>query len=54
MFGDLGFYKYANRDGGRIMGDLNDGYYPFILKDKYPNGVVMNISFFMNLMYKKQ
>ena len=29
--------------GLKILNDLNEGYYPRVCKDKYPNGVLMEI-----------
>lgn len=40
----IGIFEYSNKIGIRIMNDLKDGYYPHILRDKYPNGVYFDLT----------
>ena len=35
------FYPYNSLEGKNILKDLLDGYTPYILKDDYPNGVIL-------------
>ncbi len=35
------FFSYQSKESLQILGDLIDGYFPYILKQKYPNGVFM-------------
>lgn len=34
---------YNHKEGVKILADISDGYYPHILKSKYPNGVFIEI-----------
>jgi hypothetical protein len=43
-FESVGFFEYRTKEGLNILGDLMDGYYPLILKSKYPEGVLMKVS----------
>lgn len=42
-FDGMRFYAYHSREGLRITKDLNDGYFPHILKYRYPEGVFMKV-----------
>jgi len=42
-FGSLKFIEYSSKEGKRVLGDLTDGYYPFLLQKGYPDGVLMKI-----------
>lgn len=35
------FFSYQSKESLQILGDLIDGYFPYVLKHKYPNGVFM-------------
>ena len=35
------FFSYSSTTGQKILQDIIDGYSPFILKERYPNGVIM-------------
>lgn len=35
------FYPYKSKESLKILADLLDGYFPFIFKAKYPNGVLL-------------
>lgn len=37
------FFPYKSKESLQILGDLIDGYFPYILKGKYPNGVFMKV-----------
>lgn len=37
------FFSYQSKESLQILGDLIDGYFPFILKGRYPNGVFMKV-----------
>lgn len=37
------FFSYKSKESLQILGDLIDGYFPYILKGKYPNGVFMKV-----------
>lgn len=37
------FFPYKSKESLQILGDFIDGYFPYILKAKYPNGVFLKI-----------
>ena len=37
------FYKYGSNEGYQILTDLLDGYFPYILKHKYPHGTLIKV-----------
>lgn len=37
------FFPYKSKEALQILGDLVDGYFPYVLKRKYPNGVFMKV-----------
>jgi hypothetical protein len=37
------FLSYQTKESLQVLGDLLDGYFPFILKGKYPNGVFLKV-----------
>ena len=37
------FFSYKSKESLQILGDLIDGYFPHVLKQKYPNGVFMQV-----------
>jgi hypothetical protein len=37
------FFPYKSKEALQILGDLIDGYFPYVLKRKYPNGVFMKV-----------
>lgn len=37
------FFPYKSKDSLKILADLLDGYFPFIFKAKYPNGVLLEV-----------
>ena len=37
------FFPYKSKESLQILGDLVDGYFPYILKAKYPNGVFLKV-----------
>ena len=37
------FYKYASNEGLQIIGDILDGFFPYILRFKHPYGVPLKI-----------
>ena len=37
------FFTYKSKESLQILGDFIDGYFPFILKARYPNGVFMKV-----------
>ena len=37
------FFPYKAKESLKILGDLVDGYFPYILKQKYPNGVFLEV-----------
>jgi UBX domain-containing protein 11 len=37
------FFPYKSKESLQILGDLVDGYFPFVFKGKYPNGVFMKV-----------
>lgn len=39
----MNFYPYKTKESLRILSDLVDGYFPYVLKQKYPNGVFLNV-----------
>lgn len=49
FFGDgiaikgMNFYPYKSKESLRILSDLVDGYFPYVLKQKYPNGVFLKV-----------
>jgi len=40
---DLPFHVYSSRDAQTIIRDIMDGYFPYALKDAYPDGVAMRV-----------
>jgi|JI6StandDraft_1071083.scaffolds.fasta_scaffold01045_22 hypothetical protein len=37
------FFSYKTKESLQVLGDILDGYFPYILKQKYPNGVYMKV-----------
>ena len=37
------FFPYKSKESLQILGDFIDGYFPYILKARYPNGVFMKV-----------
>ena len=37
------FYSYKTKESLKILSDLVDGYFPYLLKQKYPNGVFLKV-----------
>jgi len=37
------FFSYKTKESLQILGDLVDGYFPYVLKAKYPNGVFLKV-----------
>lgn len=37
------FFPYKSKESLQILSDLIDGYFPYVLKGKYPNGVFLKI-----------
>ena len=37
------FFPYKSKQSLQILSDLVDGYFPYVLKGKYPNGVFLKI-----------
>lgn len=37
------FYPYKSKQSLKILADLLDGYFPYVFKAKYPNGVLLEI-----------
>ena len=37
------FFPYKSKESIQILGDILDGYFPFVLKFKYPNGTYMKV-----------
>ena len=37
------FFPYKSKDSLQILSDLVDGYFPYVLKHKYPNGVFLSV-----------
>jgi len=37
------FFPYKSKESLQILSDLVDGYCPFVLKHKYPNGVFLSV-----------
>lgn len=37
------FLSYQTKESLQVLGDLLDGYFPYILKGKYPNGVLLKV-----------
>lgn len=37
------FYPYKSKESLHILSDLVDGYFPYVLKAKYPNGVFLKV-----------
>lgn len=37
------FYPYKSKESLKILSDLVDGYFPYVLKGKYPNGVFLHV-----------
>jgi hypothetical protein len=38
------FFPYKSKESLQILSDLVDGYFPFVLKARFPNGVVDKIA----------
>lgn len=47
------FYEYKTKDGLKILGDLVDGYFPSVLKGKYPDGVFLEVRDRTNEIYSE-
>lgn len=37
------FFSYKSKESLQVLADILDGYFPYILKAKYPNGVFMKV-----------
>lgn len=37
------FFSYKTKESLQVLGDLVDGYFPSVLKGKYPGGVFMKV-----------
>lgn len=37
------FFPYNSKESLQILGDLVDGYFPYVLKAKFPNGVFLKV-----------
>ena len=37
------FFPYKSKESLQILGDLVDGYFPYVLKAKFPNGVFLKV-----------
>lgn len=37
------FFPYKSKESIQILGDLLDGYFPYVLKAKYPNGIFLKV-----------
>jgi hypothetical protein len=37
------FFTYKSKESLQILSDLVDGYFPYVLKHKYPNGVFLTV-----------
>ena len=42
-FETIGFSLYSSKEGRRILGDLMEGYYPFLMKNSFPDGALMEV-----------
>jgi hypothetical protein len=38
------FFPYKSKESLQILSDLVDGYFPYVLKHKYPNGVFLSVA----------
>ena len=47
------FIHYNSETSQKILQDIIDGYSPFILKEKYPNGVILIVKNHVNVDYNK-
>lgn len=47
------FNPYNTKEAMRILSDLLDGYFPYILKNKYPDGVFLKPLDKVNLKYEE-
>jgi len=41
--GSLSFHEYSSRETQLLLRDVLDGYFPYVLKDLYPDGVAMKV-----------
>jgi hypothetical protein len=39
----VNFFPYKEKESLRILSDLVDGYFPYVLKAKYPNGTLLKV-----------
>lgn len=37
------FFPYKSKESLQILSDLVDGYFPYVLKQKFPNGVFLSV-----------
>ena len=37
------FFPYKSKESIQILGDILDGYFPYVLKSKYPNGTFLKV-----------
>lgn len=37
------FFPYKSKESLQILSDLVDGYFPFVLKARFPNGVFLKV-----------
>jgi len=45
------FYEYRSKESLQILSDILEGYSPFIFKDKYPKGVLLQVMNKVNIEY---
>jgi hypothetical protein len=41
--GGYPFFPYKSKESLQVLADILDGYFPFILKTKYPNGTFLKV-----------
>ena len=46
------FNPYTSKESLRILSDILDGYFPYILKNKYPNGVFIKVLDYIEKKYE--
>ena len=48
------FFPYKGKESLRILSDLVDGYFPYVFKQKYPNGVLLEVVDMIEHTYTKE
>lgn len=48
------FYPYKSKESLKILADLIDGYFPFIFKAKFPNGVLLEVVDHIEQLYVQE